>query len=167
MPQSWRSRLPGLRVGAYRPTRRRTCLHLARTCLRLYPRPPKKTFAAALAELDDRLGEPAKMRALYSSSALVCNVFDYWRDVDPTSIGRALGIEVEVRDVRFEAPLSSGLRGTKPTLDLLLTGNSGLAFGVESKFTEPFQGHKKRVPFADTYFNGEAPLWSSLGLPIC
>ena len=118
-------------------------------------------------ELEDRVDEPAKMRALYSSSALICNVFDYWRNVDLGSIGRSLGIGTTLADVRFEAQLSSGLRGTPPTLDLLLIADDTLAFGVESKFTEPFQGRQKRAPFAETYFKGKAGLWASLNLPKC
>jgi len=118
-------------------------------------------------ELEDRLGEPANMRALYSSSALVCNVFDYWRNADADAIGRCFAIPNPLTGVRFEAQLSSGLRGTPPTLDLLLVAAEDLAWGVESKFTEPYQGRPMRAPFVETYFNSEAGLWASLGLSKC
>jgi len=118
-------------------------------------------------ELDDRNDEPAKMRALYSSSALVCNVFDHLRNANATSIGRFLAIANAVASVRFEAQLPSGLRGTPPTLDLLLIATATIAVAVESKFTEPYQGRPKRAPFVESYFKAKTGLWASLGLPKC
>lgn len=123
--------------------------------------------AGAGNELIDRPGEPAKMRALHSSSGLVCNIFDYWRITDPEAIGRALGLSLAIRNVRFEAQLPTGLRGTPPTLDLLLVASPALAWGVESKFTEPFKPRRKSAPFADSYFEDEVAVWTRLGLPRC
>src|SRR6266702_7500544 len=54
-------------------------------------------------ELQDRLDEAAKMRALYSSSALVCNVFDSWRNTNAVAIARVLGSSSALTSVRFEA----------------------------------------------------------------
>jgi len=113
-------------------------------------------------ELTDRPGEPAKMRAAHSSSALVCNIFDSWRSSDPWAISRALGIPHVPEAVHFEAQLPTGLRGTPPTLDLLLLASDTLACGVESKFTEPFQVNEKRTPFAHSYFEEESGLWARL-----
>lgn len=59
-------------------------------------------------ELEDRNGRPAKMGALHSSSALVCNVFEYWRERDPAVVGTARGLPVPIAALRFEAPLQSG-----------------------------------------------------------
>ena len=131
--------------------------------------PTEKDFrGGAGCELDDHLDERAKMRALFSSSGLVCNVFDYWRNTDSGSIGRSLAIESALTEIRFEAQLSSGLRGTPPTLDLLLVAGAELAFGVECKFAEPYyQRRHERIPFVDTYFKGKPGLWELLGLPKC
>lgn len=126
-------------------------------------------------ELIDRPGKPAKMRALHSSSALVCNVFDYWRNKDRNTVARAFLLQNELEDLQFEAQLPTGLPGTPPTLDLLLVASKTLAWGVESKFTEPFQEPSKepfkskpsRVPFADSYFDNKKSLWLKLGLPKC
>ena len=118
-------------------------------------------------ELEDRLEEPAKMRALYSSSALVCNVFDPLRSGSGPGIARALGISGACTETHFEAQLPSGLRGTPPTLDLVLVASESLAWGIESKFTEPFQCHQRRAPFAKSYFDAEVGLWTALGLPKC
>lgn len=123
--------------------------------------------AGAGNELTDRPAEPAKMQAVHSSSALVCNVFDYWRSTDPGAIGRALAIPSSATELHFEAQLPTGLRGTPPTLDLLLVASGTLAWGVESKFTEPFQPNVKRAAFAESYFEDDAGLWARLGLPRC
>ena len=90
-------------------------------------------------ELGDQDGKPAKMRALHSSAALFCNVFEYWRQTDPAVIGQVLGVPDPIVSVHFEKPLRTGLRGTAPALDLLLVGKEGLAWGVESKFTQPYR----------------------------
>lgn len=118
-------------------------------------------------ELTDRPGEAAKMRAVHSSSALVCNVFDCWRNADTGAISRALGISDSLTDFHFEARLPTGLRGTPPTLDLLLVASDTRAWGVESKFTEPFQGRKTGPLFAEAYFEHDVGLWTALGLPKC
>src|ERR1700687_927463 len=41
-----------------------------------------------------RRGDQPKMHALHSSSALACNVFDYWRSKGVGPVGAALGIEL-------------------------------------------------------------------------
>lgn len=122
---------------------------------------------AAGNELTERLGEPAKMRALHSSSALVCNVFDHWRGRDRQAIARALLVPDAVEEIRLEAKLPTGLRGTPPTLDLLLVAATRLAWGIESKFTEPYQARAEREPFASAYFADEGGLWARRGLPRC
>jgi hypothetical protein len=66
-------------------------------------------------------------KAVHSSSALVCNLFDYWRTANPEAIGRAIDIALPVKVVRYEAQLPTGLRGSPPTLDLLLVASSTLA----------------------------------------
>lgn len=117
-------------------------------------------------ELKGKDGKPAKMCALHSSAALVCNMFDYWRD-DPAVVARALNIGAPVNDVKLEAKLPSGLGGHPPTLDLLLTGSDDRAWAVEAKFREPYTLGKKYPPFADSYFPAGEGLWERLGLPKC
>jgi len=123
--------------------------------------------AGAGKELEDKMNEPAKMRALHSSSALVCNVFDHLRSTDPAAVSRVLGVTEPVKDVRLEAELRTGLRGIPPTLDVLLVGSDGWARGVESKFTEPYQHYQRDVAFAGSYFAGGRELWAAYGLPGC
>jgi hypothetical protein len=127
-----------------------------------------EAFAGAAGnELADRPDEPAKMRALHSSSGLVCNVFDPWHHHDREAIARALLLPGPVTEIRFEAKLPSGLRGTPPTLDLLLVASKRIAWGIESKFTEPFQSRSQRELFAPAYFADGGELWTRRGLPRC
>lgn len=86
--------------------------------------------AGAGDELSDTPGKAVKMRALHSSAALVCNVFDHWRGIDVAVIGQVLDLPDPITGVRFEAQLPSGLRGTPPTVDALLTAPGGGAWGV-------------------------------------
>jgi hypothetical protein len=119
-------------------------------------------------ELEPRSeGIPPKMHALESSSALLCNVFDYWRAKNPKEIGRALGILEDVVEVEFEAEFSTGLKGTPPTLDMALTDRTDAIWGVEAKFCEPYRPKPKRPPFSNTYFPEREGLWARRGLPNC
>jgi hypothetical protein len=107
------------------------------------------------------------MHALESSSALLCNVFDYWRAKNPKEIGRAFGIPEDVVEVKFEAEFSTGLKGTPPTLDMALTDRTDAIWGVEAKFCEPYRPKSNRVPFAAAYFPKGEGLWARRGLNRC
>ncbi len=108
---------------------------------------------------------PPKMHALHSSSALACNVFDYWRHRNLNAVGSALGLSSPIKALRFEAPFPTGLPGVPPNLDLALWLESGEVAGIESKFTEPYCGRRTVPPFKDKYFRDEVPIWSEVGLP--
>ena len=107
------------------------------------------------------------MRALHSSSALVCNLFDYWIVEDPTAIGRCFGLNANAHDIQLEVELPTGFRGTPPTPDVLIIDRSSMATVVESKFTEPFWSKRHRPPFEESYFNDSNGTWARLGLPKC
>ncbi len=112
-------------------------------------------------------GKPAKMRALESSSALVCIVFDQLRQRAADQIGSAFGVDEGVLDVQFEVGFPIGLGGTPPTLDLVVVTESGPICGVESKFCEPYRSKDKKEPFAAAYFPRRVGLWTGKGLPRC
>lgn len=118
-------------------------------------------------ELSGRGDRPAKMRALHSSAALACNVFDYWRGRDSRALTEALDCPALIRDIGFETQLPTGLEGTPPNLDLLLTLDSGERVGVESKFTELYSGQASTPPFKAKYFPAGNGLWRIRGLPHC
>lgn len=114
-----------------------------------------------------------KFLALYSSAALVCNVFDYWRE-RPERVGAcfemsaATAIEFERRYPLFDNLMpgytSNPLRRV-PNIDVQLSGQSTTEpLVIECKFTEPFVKYEERQrPFTSTYFRSEAePIWTGL-----
>jgi hypothetical protein len=135
------------------------------------------------AELNDRPGLPAKMKALHSSAALVVNVFDYWSECDRDGDGngefaarplcealtQALDLDAELRlPLRFEAQLPTGLPGNPPNLDVLLELTNGVSVGIESKFTEWLTAKRtNRPPFRPKYFEQGAKPWTRSGMPHC
>jgi hypothetical protein len=119
-------------------------------------------------ELEDRPdGKPAKMRAFESSSALVCNFFDFWRERNVGEIGRILMIPEPVIQVSFEVKFPTGLRGTPPTLDIVLTDCAGVIWGIEAKLCEPYRPKPNRPSFAASYFPDGNGLWARRDLILC
>jgi hypothetical protein len=95
-------------------------------------------------ELVRRRKAPPKLLAAHSSAALAANTFGpFLPDNRPVPIG---GRSFD-GDVALEHECRTPLRGTPPTLDLVVSGNQVLA--VESKCTEPFAAHSAR--FSDAY----------------
>ena len=112
-------------------------------------------------------GARGKMQALHSSSALACNVFEYWRQRnDRRPLEQALGLGSSIESLRFEAQFGMGLRGAKPNLDVVLETGENI-IGIESKFLEPYASDEGYARFSGSYFAGERKLWSDLGLPGC
>ena len=83
----------------------------------------------------------AKMKAVFSSSAIVVNLFQYWqKKEDITPLLKALGFEFkrEIEEIIFESKNQiTGMRGFPPHLDVIITTNAN-NFAIESKFTEPY-----------------------------
>jgi hypothetical protein len=107
-----------------------------------------------------RNGQRGKIFSLRSSSALVCNVFDYWQDRPLAPVLSALQIAEEMNELAFEQKFSTGLKGNPPNLDVVFRRKNdpnGHITAVESKFTEPYEEreHKK---FSSAYFP-ENDLW--------
>jgi len=116
-------------------------------------------------ELEDSSSRPAKMKALYSSSALVVNVFDYWVSHDKTALSIAMNFDDDIVRIRFEEKFPTGLKGTPPNLDVVLELSGGQFVGIESKFSEwltPKSASEK--PFAPSYFRGNTLMWQKNGL---
>lgn len=113
------------------------------------------------------------MRAPHSSSALVVNVFHYWRlynDAGPILSAIAPGLtNCEVQDIRFEAqcPINWPAPRMPPHLDVVIRYRDRAepdvmkAVAVESKFQESYgQGQGS---FADSYLADEnAAIWKGL-----
>lgn len=101
--------------------------------------------------------EPGSMASLRSSSALAVNVFDAWRDGDPTPLAPLLNSDPSADRVRFEVTYPAGLRGIPPHLDVVIDRPGGFPLAIESKFTEIYSPSHNE--FRPSYF--ESPeLWS-------
>ena len=97
-------------------------------------------------------GKRAHMKALHSSSALVVNVFDYWRRENRIQdIARCCGAEGVISGMEFEKthPIK-GVGRTPPHLDVEFTGT--IPMGIESKFTETYH-RKTRRDNKDTHLH--------------
>ncbi len=109
---------------------------------------------------------PAKMKALYSSSALAVNVFDYWVSHDKTALSEAMNFDDEIVHISFEEKFPTGLKGIPPNLDIVLALSTGHVVGIESKFSEwlrPKSASEK--PFVSSYFRANTRMWEKNGLP--
>jgi len=99
-------------------------------------------------ELKDMSNRPAKMKALYSSSALAVNIFQYWREGNRkvTDIASACGFcnkkNTQNMQIEFECKFTiKAQREHHPNIDVLIKvsdSNSNQVFAIESKMTEPF-----------------------------
>lgn len=113
----------------------------------------------------DELGNKSvrsKMQALHSSSALVINVFEYWRSQSVDFIAQACGASKGATSLHFERTYPTGLSGIPPHLDIEFSGTLLSPFVIESKFTELYH-HKTKRHIKDKYLN--SGLWK--GLPSC
>lgn len=104
-----------------------------------------------------------KMQALHSSSALACNVFDYWRTRACAPLSAALGTTAGITDIRFEQKFPTGLRGNAPNLDVVLSLGDGSLIAIESKFLEPYGAHLE-TGFKTKYLEAKPGLWEARGL---
>lgn len=112
----------------------------------------------------DEIGKdnsPGKINSLYSSSALVCNVFEYWRAKDMNIIARLCGAKHNINELHFEKQHPTGLKGTPPNLDIEFSSNSEYALAIESKFTEIYIPNTHKKPFRESYFSKEE-IWANL-----
>jgi hypothetical protein len=124
--------------------------------------------AGEAAELKDFPRYPAKLRALFSSAALVVNVFEHWCGGDSAPLLAALALEGPAREIRFEARFAISADGTPPNVDIAIELASGVCVGIESKFTEwHLPRRPAKIRFKDKYFPAGTALWTSRGLPRC
>jgi len=111
-------------------------------------------------ELGDS-GSRGKIQALHSSSALVVNVFEYWRSRNVDAIARVCGAPSGMTELHFEITHPTPLGGIPPHLDLEFHGAADIKpVAIESKFTELYHRKTKRI-IKDKYLNYKG-LWSQL-----
>jgi hypothetical protein len=119
-------------------------------------------------ELTPRKNQPARIAALYSSAALVANVFDHWSARDAAPLVAALGFDAEPAQLKFEEPLVTGVEGDPPTSDVVLRFESGRVVAIESKFGEWLvRRASNRMDLKPKYFAHGKAIWRDVGLPRC
>lgn len=109
---------------------------------------------------------PAKFHALHSSSALVANVFDYWRNRGLSILTQALNSPNELIKMEVESQFPTGY-GFPANLDVVFwSAGDGWALALESKFCEPFGKSKAGLKIG--YLpKGKDSAWKKIGLDKC
>ena len=119
-------------------------------------------------ELIGSEGQPAKIQALHSSSALGINVFDYWRikidlSVITTACGLSRGGHKLAGEIRFEQkyPIVDGFPHS-PNIDVVIRPETGpyKAYAIECKFTEAYSS-RKHGGMDDKYLKNKE-IWKNL-----
>jgi len=100
-----------------------------------------------------------KMQALHSSSALMVNVFQYWRVHGVDAIAKACGAPKGMREMKFEQTHPTPV-GSIPHLDVEFYGPMLKPMAVESKFTETYRLHTRRT-IKDKYLDNTS-IWIKL-----
>jgi hypothetical protein len=121
-------------------------------------------------ELSPSATRPPRLNSLYSSAALVLNVFEHWRGRDTAPLVRALGVGscADAARISYEEPLPTGLAGDPPTADVALRWTDGRLVAIESKFGESLvRRPRSRSVFKDKYFPPGQRVWEANGLPRC
>jgi hypothetical protein len=107
-------------------------------------------------------GKPPKLFALHSSTALVCNLFDYWRHRDVRVIAAACGVASGCTALRFEQKRPIDLSFTTPPHpDCEFQGIEVRPTAVESKFLEPLFPKKEEYRLHPVYTE-QLSLWDEL-----
>ena len=118
-------------------------------------------------EIRDTTTRRAPMKATFSSSAIVVNLFQYWQEKNNISpLLEALGFKnnkVEKKGIVFEFESKNpikGIGGYPPHLDVVITTDTN-NFAIESKFTEPYtKKRNKNSHIQDSYT--KKSLWKDL-----
>ena len=115
-------------------------------------------------ELGQESGDPGKMQALHSSSALCCNVFHYWRRLGRLDmIAKACDLPTDAQAISFEKHLEIDAAQFRraPNLDAVLNYTDHLV-AIESKFCEPFSSRPHNL-LSTAYVAASCdPFWASL-----
>lgn len=118
-------------------------------------------------ELKSNAGQPAKIQALHSSSALGINIFDYWREsTDLSFLFSACGLSRTGRqlsgEIKFERKFKIDDRFKyAPNLDAVFyPSNKSKIFAIECKFTEAYSS-RYHGGLDQKYFTNDS-VWDNL-----
>jgi hypothetical protein len=143
------------------------CLEVDRNLLQPLSACARRELAAGDGAELGKEGARGKLQALHSSSALACNVFEYWRGRDLHALRAALRVPERLCEIHFEEKFPTGLGRYSPNLDVVLHAANGGLFAIESKFTEPYKRSTKKSYLKPKYFSAKGPHWGNAGLPTC
>jgi hypothetical protein len=120
-------------------------------------------------ELKSAAGQPAKIQALHSSSALGINLFDYWRELPDLSLlfsacGLSRAGSQLSGEIKFEQkfPIDSRFQYS-PNLDVVFFPSQPQkfkVFAIECKFTEAYSS-RRHSELDPKYFTNES-VWENL-----
>ena len=120
-------------------------------------------------ELKSKAGQPAKIQALHSSSALGINLFDYWRNASDLSLlfsacGLSRAGSQLFGEIQFEQKFSVDDRFRySPNLDVVFfpfQPHKYKAFAIECKFTEAYSS-RRHNGLDQKYFTNDT-VWENL-----
>ncbi|MBO4614368.1 MAG: hypothetical protein J5709_04570 [Bacteroidales bacterium] len=112
---------------------------------------------------------PAKMKALFSSSALCVNLFQYFADGNGKNGAKELLIACNLITpecnekiiIEFEKKFETGI--STPNVDVVIRIGESQLIAIESKFTEPYSKHdKKKFNFIQGKY-GCKDFWKNAG----
>jgi hypothetical protein len=115
-------------------------------------------------EIKSTNNNPAKIQALHSSSALVVNIFEYWKQNKEYSIiAKLLGInDKNILNLEYEKqfPIFNKPK-TQANVDVCFEYSDNSVVAIESKYTEPYSSRKTKKTFATKYFE-DKNIWNGL-----
>lgn len=105
---------------------------------------------------------PGNMQAVYSSSAIAVNCFDYWVRLDAAKeIAAACELgRQSAAHIRYERKMQIFDNRKGPNLDVVFCHDDGYVDAIECKFREPYEKRPKR-PLRESYFKANG-LWDGL-----
>jgi hypothetical protein len=115
-------------------------------------------------ELKSINNNPAKIQALHSSSALVVNIFEYWKqNKEYDIIAKFLGInDKNILNLEYEKQFTIFNKPKKQAnLDICFEYSDNSVVAIESKYTEPYSLRNAKKTFAPKYFE-EKSIWNEL-----
>jgi len=109
-------------------------------------------------------GKAPRMQALFSSSALVVNIFEYWKQNKEYSIiAKLLGInDKDIINMTYEKQfLIFNKPKTQSNIDVCFEYSDNSVVGIESKYKEPFDIRNAKKIFSQKYFENKN-VWNDL-----
>jgi len=139
--------------------------HVSELHANLFAPLSQATYAELAGSIGCPLGDgakPAPMQALDSTVALICNVFDYWRERSRGALLAACGGDPAAGEIGFAQALPGLETGGRCEIDVLLHGEGARPTALMTSFTEPYREPDASLPAA---WLEDPDIWAEL--PAC